>query len=347
MRPFLCKRHGIPSKIAPQSLFSIVQFFEEHFLATDSLLPTLAIYSLLRFLVIASFCPLPVCHVVALPSATSLRPLYHSIFAFKAIANTTFLSYATVAGPRTQDRIGDTNKALAEACRFSYNDARYINERAQNDIFLLSRAIMSLDARARQDVGVEADLMCNREGCRIPIRTGIGIGNQNFPCCILDALLMLVSAYSKGIPTISNSMIEFAIPWRLRGIIGADYGRSRPLTKKVSEITRPFNLMSTEIPASQIWIEKSKPDNVKTETMNKDIDLFLPKMLGDGFQLDMDVIKEAVGSCGYDIQESMEKLMNMSSTTLDLGNATSSMVVEIKSEGKLQLIGGFKGGAFF
>ncbi|KAI3753359.1 hypothetical protein L2E82_25411 [Cichorium intybus] len=52
-------------------------------------------------------------------------------------------------------------------------------------------------------------------------------------------------------------------------------------------------------------------------------------------------------SCGYDVQESMEKLMNMSSTTLDLGNATSSMVdqtcedlqdLEIKSQRKLPVI---------
>ncbi|KAI3679377.1 hypothetical protein L2E82_51286 [Cichorium intybus] len=51
--------------------------------------------------------------------------------------------------------------------------------------------------------------------------------------------------------------------------------------------------------------------------------------------------------CGYDVQESMEKLMNMSTTTLDLGNATSSMVdqtcedlqdLEVKSERKLQVI---------
>lgn len=79
------------------------------------------------------------------------------------------------------------------------------------------------------------------------------------------------------------------------GRIGADYGRSRPLTKEPREITKPVKLMSNEIPASQIWVEKSKPDNVKTETMNKDIELFLLKMLGDGFQLDMDVIKQVVG----------------------------------------------------
>ncbi|KAJ9564689.1 hypothetical protein OSB04_000655 [Centaurea solstitialis] len=49
---------------------------------------------------------------------------------------------------------GVTNRALAEACKFAYNDARFVNERARNDIFLLSRGIRKLDARARQDVAI-------------------------------------------------------------------------------------------------------------------------------------------------------------------------------------------------
>ncbi|KAI7752082.1 hypothetical protein M8C21_008383 [Ambrosia artemisiifolia] len=51
-------------------------------------------------------------------------------------------------------RINDRNQALAEACKFAYNDARYVNERARNDIVLLSRGIRRLDARARQDVAI-------------------------------------------------------------------------------------------------------------------------------------------------------------------------------------------------
>ncbi|XP_024973701.1 senescence-associated protein SPA15, chloroplastic isoform X1 [Cynara cardunculus var. scolymus] len=52
------------------------------------------------------------------------------------------------------ERIGVTNRALAEACKFAYNDARYVNERAKSDLFLLSRGIRKLDARARQDVAI-------------------------------------------------------------------------------------------------------------------------------------------------------------------------------------------------
>ncbi|KAK8546630.1 hypothetical protein V6N12_027406 [Hibiscus sabdariffa] len=45
-------------------------------------------------------------------------------------------------------------QGLAEACRFACNDAKFVNERACNDIVLLSRGIMRLDARARQDVAI-------------------------------------------------------------------------------------------------------------------------------------------------------------------------------------------------
>ncbi|CAL9110552.1 unnamed protein product [Musa textilis] len=47
-----------------------------------------------------------------------------------------------------------SSQGLAEACRFVYNDAKYVNERARNDIILLSRGITRLNDRARQDVAV-------------------------------------------------------------------------------------------------------------------------------------------------------------------------------------------------
>uniref|UniRef100_A0A0E0H9E7 Senescence domain-containing protein n=1 Tax=Oryza nivara TaxID=4536 RepID=A0A0E0H9E7_ORYNI len=43
-----------------------------------------------------------------------------------------------------------SSQGLAEACKFVYNDAKFVNERAQNDILLLSRYYL-LKARARKD----------------------------------------------------------------------------------------------------------------------------------------------------------------------------------------------------
>lgn len=54
----------------------------------------------------------------------------------------------------TPERTIHSIDGLAEACKFAYNDAKFVNERARNDLFLLSRGIRRLDARARQDVAI-------------------------------------------------------------------------------------------------------------------------------------------------------------------------------------------------
>ncbi|XP_066336025.1 senescence-associated protein OSA15, chloroplastic-like [Miscanthus floridulus] len=46
------------------------------------------------------------------------------------------------------------SQGLAEACKFVYNDAKFVNERAQSDILLLSRGITRLNKRACQDAAV-------------------------------------------------------------------------------------------------------------------------------------------------------------------------------------------------
>ncbi|KAF7017924.1 hypothetical protein CFC21_031278 [Triticum aestivum] len=56
----------------------------------------------------------------------------------------------------------------------------------------------------------------------------------------------------------------------------------------------------------------------KRETLNnRDVEEFLFSMLGEGFKLNMEVIRDVLGSCGYDMKKSMEELMSFS--TKDLG----------------------------
>ncbi|XP_012077815.1 senescence-associated protein AAF, chlorolplastic isoform X2 [Jatropha curcas] len=51
-------------------------------------------------------------------------------------------------------RVIHSSQGLAEACKFVHNDAKFVNERARNDIILLSRGIMRLDARVRKDFAI-------------------------------------------------------------------------------------------------------------------------------------------------------------------------------------------------
>lgn len=129
----------------------------------------------------------------------------------------------------------------------------------------------------------------------------------------------------------SRSKKSGASTGTISGMIGADYGRSRVPAKKTPEVTKPMKLMSHEVPASQIWDEKPQLVDEKNESMNKDVEQFLLQMLGDGFKLDMEVIREVVGGCGYDVNQSVEKLMSMSAPTLDLGDATASTIDQTNS----------------
>ncbi|XP_022643009.1 putative nuclear RNA export factor SDE5 [Vigna radiata var. radiata] len=61
-----------------------------------------------------------------------------------------------------------------------------------------------------------------------------------------------------------------------------------------------------------IWREKNKPDvsSWKHDQLHQNMEDFLFKMLGDGFQLDRNMIRQVLDTCGYDIQKLMplEKL---------------------------------------
>ncbi|XP_037455338.1 senescence-associated protein OSA15, chloroplastic-like isoform X15 [Triticum dicoccoides] len=53
-----------------------------------------------------------------------------------------------------QEKTLYSTQGLSEACQFVYNDAKFVNERAQSDILLLSRGITRLNKRASKDVAV-------------------------------------------------------------------------------------------------------------------------------------------------------------------------------------------------
>lgn len=71
-----------------------------------------------------------------------------------ADTNSTLIGDEEDEYPVATERGIHSTKGLADACRFVYNDAKFVNERARNDIVLLSRGIMRLDARARQDIAI-------------------------------------------------------------------------------------------------------------------------------------------------------------------------------------------------
>lgn len=80
------------------------------------------------------------------------------------------------------------------------------------------------------------------------------------------------------------------------GVIGKQYAKSRPLTADSTESKKPLKLDSRDFPVDEIWSEKNPPSMIaRTGTVQVDVEEFLFKMLGDGFQLDVTVIQEVLG----------------------------------------------------
>ncbi|MCL7034767.1 hypothetical protein MKW94_025919 [Papaver nudicaule] len=53
--------------------------------------------------------------------------------------------------------------------------------------------------------------------------------------------------------------------------------------------------------------------------MHTGIEEFLFEMLGNGFELDMEVIRDVLGTCGYDAKKSMERLTDLSALKMQNG----------------------------
>ncbi|KAM2049122.1 hypothetical protein ACFX1T_007575 [Malus domestica] len=102
------------------------------------------------------------------------------------------------------------------------------------------------------------------------------------------------------------------------GMIGKEYSRPRASTIEYTEVKKPLKLDWKEVPASAIWSEEVQSTTPPTNSkLQADAEEFLCKMLGEGFKLDMNVIREVLGLCGYDVQKSMENLLFMSASTLE------------------------------
>lgn len=79
-------------------------------------------------------------------------------------------------------------------------------------------------------------------------------------------------------------------------VIGKDYINPRPQSRGFSEKLKPAKLNSNDFPVTEIWGEgKDSEFTSQGQPMENDLGDFLFKMLGNGFQLDMDVIQQVIG----------------------------------------------------
>ncbi|XP_072085416.1 putative nuclear RNA export factor SDE5 isoform X1 [Arachis hypogaea] len=121
------------------------------------------------------------------------------------------------------------------------------------------------------------------------------------------------------------------------GTIGRDYVRPVPSANGSHGATKPVKMDVKEMPLTGICREKARPNVSKHNQLQQDMEDFLFKMLGNGFQLDRDMIRGVLESCGYDMQKSMYRLLDPSNVTFDrtavVGDSASRFTdVKPKSE---------------
>ncbi|XP_048234823.1 LOW QUALITY PROTEIN: putative nuclear RNA export factor SDE5 [Ricinus communis] len=94
-------------------------------------------------------------------------------------------------------------------------------------------------------------------------------------------------------------------------MIGKEYAKSSLLKNEAIEVKKPLKLNSKDFPVSEIWSEQNPSMyTVRNVPAQADLEEFLFKMLGEGFQLDVPVIQEVLGLCGHDVQKSMDRLLD-------------------------------------
>ncbi|GAB4826948.1 hypothetical protein Ancab_033828 [Ancistrocladus abbreviatus] len=102
-------------------------------------------------------------------------------------------------------------------------------------------------------------------------------------------------------------------------VIGKNYSRFTPCANKAQNGMKLSKLEANKLTISTNSREESSME--KDASLQKDFENFLFEMLGCGFQLDRDVIKEVLGHCGYDMEKSLEELLEL--TTKDLGKSNN------------------------
>ncbi|XP_042023206.1 putative nuclear RNA export factor SDE5 isoform X2 [Salvia splendens] len=122
------------------------------------------------------------------------------------------------------------------------------------------------------------------------------------------------------------------------GVIGKDYCNPRRRRSEGSkERFKPVKVNSIDFPAAEIWGEEKEP-RVTTQPMDNDLGEFLYRMLGTGFQLDMGVIQQVIGQCGYNMPMCIDKLLDISAATLEksddvIGISTTTEMNNIRNVG--------------
>ncbi|XP_022926752.1 putative nuclear RNA export factor SDE5 [Cucurbita moschata] len=142
----------------------------------------------------------------------------------------------------------------------------------------------------------------------------------------------------KGNQKTGKSKVQPFSAGTVSNVIGKEYARSKPSANNITKVYKPV-----KVGVKALHESPSEGDCTGIPSdfhLHHDMEDFLFKMLGDGFKLKREVIREVLGSCGYDMKKSMEILLNRSITPVDerLGSGKNSTDMTVASCSRSDLI---------
>ncbi|XP_062013170.1 putative nuclear RNA export factor SDE5 [Rosa rugosa] len=110
------------------------------------------------------------------------------------------------------------------------------------------------------------------------------------------------------------------------GVIGKHYGNKTTSSGGNGGKALRVDSKSKVLPIPESWVEKAEScsSSAGDDVLHQDMEDFLFNMLGEGFKLDRDVIRDVLDSCGYDMEKSMENLISLSTSASDERNEVIS-----------------------
>ncbi|KAL6141819.1 hypothetical protein ACLB2K_060105 [Fragaria x ananassa] len=128
-------------------------------------------------------------------------------------------------------------------------------------------------------------------------------------------------------------------------VIGKQYGDKTTSGGSNGGKALRLDTKAKVLPIPESWAaEKAESYSSGDDVLHQDMEDFLFTMLGEGFKLDRDLIQDVLDSCGYDMEKSMENIINLSTSASDERNevicnsndksAGSCLKVEASSQGE-------------
>lgn len=210
--------------------------------------------------------------------------------------------------------------------------------------------IASAYSRANCDANKTAEVLMKLESSTTTANMcGTIVGNENL---VLIELPRKKDIYGhKGMNSghtskISNGKKQKKISvatGTISSVLGNRYARVMPCDNKTEAAVNAWKDKGKNV--KKLQVDRNGTPLDLTDTMvlvqQRHVEEFLNSMMGDGLQLDMATVKDVLGECGYDVQKSLNRLLDLAATSKihhkDGSSGTSSGDYSGEKEGLIEI----------